>query len=102
MMADSWLVCEQGYQTKCVDCPIRDENAEPCEHAIEVAPVRYGHWKPVHESEATGWNPEFAGRDPIYGYICSECGTDAIYDCNYEYVLSDYCPNCGARMCVDR
>lgn len=66
--------------------------------AADVAPVRRGLWKPVHESEATGWNPEFAGRDPIYGYICSECGTEAIYDCNDEHVLSAYCPHCGAKM----
>lgn len=43
-MPESWLICEQGYQTKCVNCPIRDMNAEPCEHAIEVAPVRRGRW----------------------------------------------------------
>lgn len=66
--------------------------------AADVATVRRGLWKPVHESEATGWNPEFAGRDPIYGYICSECGTEAIYDCNDEHVLSAYCPHCGAVM----
>lgn len=38
-MAESWLICEKGYQTKCVDCPIRDEKADPCEHAIEVSTV---------------------------------------------------------------
>lgn len=66
--------------------------------AADVAPVRNGWWKPVHASEATGWNPEFAGCDPIWGYTCSECGTEAIYDCNDEHVLSAYCPNCGAKM----
>ena len=66
--------------------------------AADVAPGRCGWWRPVHASEATGWDPKIAGRDPIWGYTCSECGTEAIYDCNDEYVLSDYCPNCGARM----
>lgn len=97
-MAESWLICENGYQTKCVDCPIRDENAEPCEHAIEVAPVRCGWWRPVYASEATGWDPQIAGSDPIWGYICTNCRNEAIFDCNDEHVLSDYCPNCGARM----
>lgn len=66
--------------------------------SIPAADVALGLWKPVHASEATGWNPEFAGCDPIWGYTCSECGTEAIYDCNDEHVLSAYCPNCGARM----
>ena len=32
--------------------------------------VRHGVWKPVAESELTGWNPEFAGRDPVATYLC--------------------------------
>lgn len=78
-MSESWLICEEGYTTKCEDCPIRDENAEPCEHAIEVAPVRHGKWMPFHA--------EFAG-DIQY---CSVC----------EIGFSDrtaYCPHCGAVM----
>lgn len=64
----------------------------------DVAPVVHGVWIPVHESEISGWNPEVAGIDPIDGYICSACKNEAIYDCNDKFVLSDYCPNCGARM----
>lgn len=66
--------------------------------AADVAPVVYGRWIPVHESEISGWNPEVAGIDPIGGYICSACKNEAIYDCNDKFVLSDYCPDCGARM----
>lgn len=66
--------------------------------AANVAPVVHGLWMPVHESEMTGWDPAVAGRDPIGGYICSVCKEEAVYDCNDEFVLSDYCPNCGARM----
>lgn len=83
-------------------CDLADEYCNlaacPYEKLQEFAPVRHGLWKPVYESEATGWNPEFAGRDPIFGYTCSECGTEAMYDCNDEHVLSAYCPHCGARM----
>lgn len=57
-----------------------------------------GAWLPVYESEITGWDPALAGRDPIGGYVCSKCGYEAVYDCNDEYVLSNYCPGCGARM----
>lgn len=64
----------------------------------DVKPVTYGCWMPVNESEITGWNPEFAGRDPIGGFECSHCGEEAILNCNDKFVLSDYCPNCGAKM----
>ena len=64
----------------------------------DVAPVVRGLWIPVRESEITGWNPEFAGYDPIGGYVCSECKEEAVFDCNDRYVLSRYCPNCGAKM----
>lgn len=64
----------------------------------DVALVKRGFWKPISESEMTGFNPKFAGRDPIAGYKCSNCGNEAIFSCNDEFVLSDYCPNCGAKM----
>lgn len=66
--------------------------------AANVVPVRYACWRPVHESEATGWDPKLAGSDPIWGYVCTNCRNEAIFDCNDEYILSDYCPNCGAHM----
>lgn len=62
------------------------------------APVVHGLWMPIRESEMTGWDPAVAGRDPIGGYICSVCKEEAVYDCNDEFVLSKYCPNCGAKM----
>ena len=66
--------------------------------AADVAPVVYGRWMPVYESQMTGWDPAVAGRDPIGGYICSVCKEEAVYDCNDKFVLSNYCPNCGAKM----
>ena len=66
--------------------------------AADVAPVVHGLWIPIRESEMTGWDPAVAGRDPIGGYICSVCKEEAVYDCNDEFVLSKYCPNCGAKM----
>lgn len=68
------------------------------EELKELAPIRYGRWIPVYESEISGWNPDYAGYDPIGDYRCSACGKDATLDCNNEFVLSSYCPNCGARM----
>lgn len=65
--------------------------------SADVEPVVHGRWIPIRESEITGWNPEFSGRNPIGGYKCSECGEFAVFDCNDWYVLSDFCPNCGAK-----
>lgn len=69
------------------DCPLPD-----------VEPVRHGRWKPLFESEITGWNPAFAGCDPIGAYVCSCCNSEATYTCDDEFDLSNYCPNCGAKM----
>lgn len=63
--------------------------------AADVAPVVHGVWMPIRESEMTGWDPAVAGRDPIGGYICSVCKEEAVYDCNDEFVLLKYCPNCA-------
>ena len=57
-----------------------------------------GGWIPLFESDISGWNPDFAGNDPIGGYMCSVCKEEAIYDCNDKFVLSKFCPNCGAKM----
>lgn len=65
---------------------------------VEKQEGKRGWWAPIHESEISGWNPDFAGCDPVGSYVCSVCGTEAIYNCNDEWVLSKYCPRCGAKM----
>ena len=62
----------------------------------DVALVRIGFWIPIYERELTGWNPEFAGCDPIAGWQCSLCGHDVMLN-----KQSNYCPNCGAKMEVN-
>lgn len=32
------------------------------------------------------------------GWVCSECGADAMTEGDYRQVRSNYCPNCGAKM----
>lgn len=91
-------VANQRYTEGWNDCLLRVKSMVSKAPSADVAPVVHGVWIPVHESEISGWNPEVAGIDPIGGYICSACKNEAIYDCNDKFVLSDYCPNCGARM----
>lgn len=76
------------------DCLRKIEEAP----TVDAVPVVHGIWIPVYESEMSGWDPAVAGFDPIGGYICSACKDEAVYDCNDKFVLSDYCPNCGAKM----
>lgn len=64
----------------------------------QVEKVWGGGWIAVRESEITGFNPEFAGCDPIGGYKCSRCKAEAVLDCNDEFVLDNFCPRCGAPM----
>lgn len=71
------------------------ETILPTREQVEKA---WGEWIPVRESEITGFNPKFAGRDPICGYKCSRCKAEAVLDCNDEFVLSNFCPTCGAPM----
>lgn len=59
----------------------------------DVVPVRIGFWIPIYESELTGWNPEFAGCDPIVGWQCSLCRHDVMLS-----QQSNYCFQCGAKM----
>lgn len=66
--------------------------------AADVAPVKHGAWIAVMKSDITGWEPEYAGRDPIGGYLCSCCQREAPLDCNDKWVLSQYCPACGCKM----
>ena len=88
----AYFICEK--QGRC--CPhefynsieqaITDsEDGVPCDHLIEVAPVRHGKWIDAYPDIEP--NPMF-----MYG-ICSECG--------FEQGISKYlkyCPDCGCRM----
>ena len=66
--------------------------------AEDVEPVRYGLWAPVYESEISGYDPALGGRDPVGAYVCTNCGAEAIFDCNDQFVLSERCHKCGAYM----
>ena len=52
-------------------------------------PVRHGKWLPKHHY--------IAGYEFVSGHICSECGNDAL-NAEGDDFLTDYCPNCGAKM----
>ena len=51
--------------------------------------VRHGKWAPKYI--------KICGQDWASGMKCSECGEDALNAEDNEF-LTNYCPNCGARM----
>ena len=59
------------------------------ENVPSAQPVRHGKWLPKHHY--------IAGYEFVSGHICSECGNDAL-NAEGDDFLTDYCPNCGARM----
>ena len=67
-----------------LECEWRDDNGD----VVEIAPVVHGLWKRI-EGMAP---PECHGR-----HMCSNCYARAL-DRKFHEELSDYCPNCGAKM----
>ena len=70
---------------------VYDELANALKHAptVDAEPVRHGRWyKPKGMMP-----PEHHGR-----HRCSVCDHMAFYERLGREGLSDYCPNCGARM----
>lgn len=80
----------QGYGDA-LDTVAYAPTAEKCEG-------ERGRWVAVSRRTILGWNLDFPGRDPTITYVCSACGTEAIFNRNGEGVLSKYCPHCGAKM----
>lgn len=66
--------------------------------ASDVEPIIPAFWKPVYETEISGYGPALSGRDPVGAYVCTNCGAEAIFDCNDQFVLSERCHKCGAHM----
>lgn len=82
------LILERDYPNRseefksAIEVAIADLGDIP---TIEAEPVKHGEW--VWDSDNDR-------------YVCSRCNKEPSGDCNGGCVshLSDYCPNCGARM----
>lgn len=51
--------------------------------------------KGICEAERTG---HWLKANPFLLAECSECGNKALGNHGFDEVLTDYCPNCGAKM----
>lgn len=71
----------EGYKT-CKNCGMLNIPS------TDIQPIKRGRWIGINEyCKKNGYIPSGIG---VY-YWCSECGKG-------ETKISDYCPNCGARM----
>ena len=91
-------VWHEGFGSSCLSM------VQKCLHEYfevvkeDIAPVIRGSWKAISQSEMFGSDAWMIGCDSTATYICTNCGKDAIYSFDEEFVLSDYCPHCGAKM----
>lgn len=79
--------CYDGF----ADC--RDDCADNIRNlpAADVVPARHGQWVP--DKKDVEWG------NYLIHYRCSECKERPHFDKDkYKFILSPYCPNCGARM----
>lgn len=68
-------------------CEYWDSESHFCAlHRPQTEPVRRGQW--IYKGDDT-----FAGE-----YACSYCNGRAEVDLYGQWILSNYCPNCGAKM----
>lgn len=79
---------EEGWQEKC-DGVFQAKELIANMITIEAEPVRHGQWIKGHGMMP----PEYFGR-----HKCSLCGHFALSRKIGHEELSNYCPNCGAKM----
>ena len=65
----------------------RDEISRTIGYRLVEMDEKHGEW--VHNENYESWSEK---------YICSVCHRNALSDGDYRHTLSNYCPNCGAKM----
>ena len=78
------------------------ENGEPLYRfekiKYEVARVRYGKWINGRCSECEIEAPSISWDRPVYDYDWDENLRYSHNETHTEYLVTNYCPNCGAKM----
>lgn len=66
----------------------------------DVQPVVHGEWIPVDSYSAFGGDEAtwMAHGNPVAFYYCSHCKEQAYAGEDGESLITEYCPNCGAKM----
>ena len=70
--------------------------------AAKVAPVVHGKWETEHTvSIRVDMDKKEATTENGTSVLCSECRSYPLLDGMEVFVLSNFCPNCGAKMKED-
>lgn len=66
----------------------------------DAQPVVHGEWIPVDSYSAFGGDEAtwMAHGNPVAFYYCSHCKEQAYAGEDGESLITEYCPNCGAKM----
>ena len=67
---------------------------------IDAVAPKKGKWIPIDSFSAYGGDEETweAQGNPVAFYYCSECKEQNYLDECGDFLLTNYCPNCGADM----
>jgi hypothetical protein len=102
LIADGWFL-HRTYQQDAHTMMYESKNIADIPSA-DVAPVVHGRWMTKeyeYGDPEAGIGDMWVDRpaEPSDDYaFCPVCGNDAGYTGEGCLILSDYCPNCGARM----
>lgn len=88
-------------ETGCSDCKIKSDLRYMCHSSAWQELQALREFKEKHEKKGKWVEHEDQKWGGVW-YTCSNCNQDALYDTDvyniWRQKLSDFCPNCGARM----
>ena len=86
-LREIWLECD-FFDNDTINAVLYSIDEAP---TVDAEPVRHGHW--AIDEEDIEWGNSLKKR------YCTNCGKRPHYDKEKrEFILSDYCPHCGAKL----
>ena len=92
-------IYEDRLDMEAEDTGINLFNRLPQRYKI-IKRIKVAKWVPVRFYDLCGGDEAlwWSHGNPIAEWHCSNCHTEAIFDCNDEFCLTRYCGECGMYM----